>query len=462
MRRASPSPFAASGTGATGWPSARCTTTGARRHFASRMAATGACSRSARRAAHSRSVAGVLRGMGLLERRVSYALPDPLEQFRRRMDERQETEKRRRQALEVWQKAVPIGGTLAERYLRNRSITADLPPTLRFHGACWHASGQRLPVLLALVEREGEARPVGVHRVYLAEPGRKADVDPVKASLGPVGGGAVRLTVGRIGTVGRGQPRVSGDPVVVAEGIETALSLPAALLGSSPSILATLSTSGMTGSRAAGRAARAADHRPRQRRGGTQGRDRARRSCLRPRVDRAVPAPASRPEGLERGPSGRSRDAMTAHAAFEDHEPEAPDPLVHEASPPEPYPLSALGPLRAGRGGDPRQDAGARRHRSPCCPRCGGAGGPADRERRDPRRPVAGFAVRAHDRSVWRAQKCVRPACPGGRAGIRGGTHGGAWPQYRLVAQPARSVGRRAQARPRREGRRTGRRGRPT
>ncbi len=193
------------------------------------------------------SVAGVLRGMGLLERRVSYALPDPLEQVRRRLDERQETEKRRRQALEVWQKAVSIGGTLAERYLRNRSITADLPPTLRFHGACWHASGQRLPVLLALVEREGEARPVGVHRVYLAEPGRKADVDPVKASLGPVGGGAVRLTVGRIGTVGRGQPRVSGDPVVVAEGIETALSLPAALLGSSPSLLATLSTSGMSG-----------------------------------------------------------------------------------------------------------------------------------------------------------------------------------------------------------------------
>ena len=129
-------------------------------------------------------VVGVLRGMGLLERRVSHALPDPLEQLRRRADERQEAEKRRRQALEVWEKAVAIGGTLAERYLRNRWITADLPPTLRFHGACWHASGQGLPALLALVEKEGEAKPIGVHRVYLAEPGRKADVDPSRPPWG--------------------------------------------------------------------------------------------------------------------------------------------------------------------------------------------------------------------------------------------------------------------------------------
>ena len=37
---------------------------------------------------------------------------------------------------------------------------------------------------------------------------------------------------------------------------------------------------------------------------------------------------------------------MTAQAALEDHEPEGPEPLVHEASPPEPYPLAAMGPLR--------------------------------------------------------------------------------------------------------------------
>lgn len=37
---------------------------------------------------------------------------------------------------------------------------------------------------------------------------------------------------------------------------------------------------------------------------------------------------------------------MTGYAAFEDHESDGPDPLVHEPIPPKPYPLSALGPLR--------------------------------------------------------------------------------------------------------------------
>ena len=54
--------------------------------------------------------------------------------------------------------------------------------------------------------------PVALHRTYLARDGRgKADADPVRASLGPVWGGAVRL-----------------DPVapelVVGEGIETSAS----------------------------------------------------------------------------------------------------------------------------------------------------------------------------------------------------------------------------------------------
>lgn len=193
------------------------------------------------------SVVDVLRGMGLLAGRVRGAVPDLLVQLRRQADQGAFAERRRRQAIELWQTAVGVAGTLAERYLRARSITAVLPRTLRFHGACWHASGRRLPALLALVEKAGLAEPVGVHRIYLTEPGCKADIAPVKASLGPVGGGAVWLGVGRIGSVEAGQRRALGEPVVVAEGIETALSLPPTLLGSSPSILATLSTSGMTG-----------------------------------------------------------------------------------------------------------------------------------------------------------------------------------------------------------------------
>jgi hypothetical protein len=37
---------------------------------------------------------------------------------------------------------------------------------------------------------------------------------------------------------------------------------------------------------------------------------------------------------------------MTAHSAFEAHEPDEPDPLVHEVSPPEAYPVTAMGPFR--------------------------------------------------------------------------------------------------------------------
>jgi hypothetical protein len=198
------------------------------------------------------AVSGALRGMGLVEGRGCYAPPDPFDERRRRNEEHKHVEKRRRQALEVWHKAIPIGCTLAERYLRTRAITADLPPTLRFHDACWHPAAKYLPALVALVEREGEMEPVGVHRIYLAEPGRKADADPVKASLGPIAGGAVRLAVGRIGTVGKAaarNPCTNGEPLVVAEGIETALSLPTATLGPSPTIWAALSTSGMAGLR---------------------------------------------------------------------------------------------------------------------------------------------------------------------------------------------------------------------
>jgi len=47
---------------------------------------------------------------------------------------------------------LPIGGTIAETYLRGRGITCDLPGTLRYHPSCWHASAKRLPALVALVE----------------------------------------------------------------------------------------------------------------------------------------------------------------------------------------------------------------------------------------------------------------------------------------------------------------------
>ena len=238
--------LAASGMAATAWPFARCTTTGVRRPFAWRMAATGACSRSARRAAPSSWWSACCAAWGFW----SAASPCPARPPRAappRADERRMTEKRRRQALEVWEKAVAIGGTLAERYLRNRSIAADLPPTLRFHGACWHASGQRLPALLALVERGARQKPIGVHRVYLAEPGRKAEVDPVKASLGPVRRRRVSAHCRKNRNSRTGAQTSSGRSGRRGRGHRDGPEPPGRPPGSSPSIRATLSTSGMTG-----------------------------------------------------------------------------------------------------------------------------------------------------------------------------------------------------------------------
>lgn len=163
---------------------------------------------------------------------ADYTPPDPSILVRREAERRAEIAKRARQARTLWNEAEPIRGTLAGNYLRSRGITCDLPDKLRYQMACWHPSAKRMPALVALVDGgEGFA----VHRTYLAPDGTgKADVDPAKAMLGAVTGGAVRLTGGP-------------GPLVVAEGIETALSLASGLLSGPATVWAALSTSGLIG-----------------------------------------------------------------------------------------------------------------------------------------------------------------------------------------------------------------------
>ncbi|WP_191569514.1 DUF7146 domain-containing protein [Paracoccus yeei] len=180
------------------------------------------------------SIMDALRGLGLVEGKGTYSPPSPAEMDAFREAERQEAEKRERQALFLWREAQPIAGTIAETYLRGRGITCDLPDTLRFHPASWHSSAQRLPAMAALI---GGLPRLAVHRTYLRPDGSgKAEVTPAKAMLGAALGGAVRLT----GTQG---------PLVVAEGIETALSLASGLLGRPATIWAALSASGIAGLR---------------------------------------------------------------------------------------------------------------------------------------------------------------------------------------------------------------------
>lgn len=178
------------------------------------------------------AVLDALRGLGLVEGTGPARMPGPAELARRHAAEEAEAVKREAQARAAWTEALPVAGTLAETYLRGRRITCDLPDSLRFLPSSWHPSAKRLPAMVARVD--GAAR-FAVHRTYLREDGAgKAAVEPAKAMLGTVAGGAVRLAE----APGR---------LVVAEGIETALSLASGLLRAPATIWAALSTSGLIG-----------------------------------------------------------------------------------------------------------------------------------------------------------------------------------------------------------------------
>lgn len=141
--------------------------------------------------------------------------------------------RRSAQAEAIWNEAFPIADTPAESYLRNRGISSELPESLRYHPHCWHGpSARRLPALIAKLD--GSAN-TSIHRTYLRSDGTgKALVVPDKMMLGATAGGAVPL-----GTLG------PEDPLVVAEGIETALSLRCGLISDLGTVWAALSANGM-------------------------------------------------------------------------------------------------------------------------------------------------------------------------------------------------------------------------
>lgn len=176
------------------------------------------------------TILDAMKGLGLVEGSGHYAPPSAGDLARIRQAEKDQADKQEGRALACWREARPIDGTIAETYLHGRGITCMLPDTLRFHPECWHPTGQRLPAMVALVE--GAPR-LAVHRTYLRPDGMgKGEVEPAKAMLGAVAGGAVRLSAG-------------GEKLVVCEGIETGLSLASGLLRFRPTVWAALSTSGM-------------------------------------------------------------------------------------------------------------------------------------------------------------------------------------------------------------------------
>ena len=175
----------------------------------------------------------ILTAAGL--RSGGYRPPDPATLARREAERRAEAQRKAEHARRCWQEAQNIAGTPAEAYLRGRGLTCELPRTLRFHGACWHGpTARRWPALVAAVQ--GAGLPA-LHRTWLRVDGSgKADIEPAKAMLGATAGGAVRLSDGP-------------SRLVVAEGIESALSLLCGLLDGPATLWAALSTSGLRGLR---------------------------------------------------------------------------------------------------------------------------------------------------------------------------------------------------------------------
>ena len=163
----------------------------------------------------------------------SYTQPDPAVIARRASEELAQTEKRSRQALAVWDEALPIGGTVAERYLRNRGIDCDLPGTLRYHPSCWHGpTTQRYPAMIGRVQG---CDHTAIHRTFLRPDGAgKACIEPSKLMLGATAGGAVRLSGGP-------------GPLLIGEGIESTLSAFILLGDMTATVWAALSTSGLRG-----------------------------------------------------------------------------------------------------------------------------------------------------------------------------------------------------------------------
>lgn len=137
-------------------------------------------------------------------------------------------------ASRLWRQSTSIEGTLAERYLEKRGLTAiNDKRALRFLPACWHPIEKKtFPALLVKAERGGHLE--AVQRIYLdPNTGQKAAIAPAKMTTG-------RLRFGAGVWLQKGQ---DNQLLCLAEGPETALSIASALPDAT--VVASLSLSNM-------------------------------------------------------------------------------------------------------------------------------------------------------------------------------------------------------------------------
>jgi putative DNA primase/helicase len=149
-----------------------------------------------------RNVLAELRARGLLGDRIEHRprLTVP------HLDEQGDNDRRFARARRIWDATLPAARSPVTRYLAGRSIELNpWPASIRWHPRCPGPHGEPMPAMVALVEHAARGI-VGIHRTYITPDCRRQN----RATLGPIGGGAVRL----------GMPR-AGEWLAIGEGIES-------------------------------------------------------------------------------------------------------------------------------------------------------------------------------------------------------------------------------------------------
>jgi DNA polymerase len=128
----------------------------------------------------------------------------------RQIQPRDDGEAKRAYALELWEGARPLAGTLAARYLSDTrkidlaALPANIDSVLRFHPRCPFGTGIYNPCLLALMRNALTDAPIGIQRIALTPDAQKID----------------RRMLGKQGVVKLWPP---GSQLVIGEGLETVL-----------------------------------------------------------------------------------------------------------------------------------------------------------------------------------------------------------------------------------------------
>jgi putative DNA primase/helicase len=127
--------------------------------------------------------------------------------------EEQDKQRRMRGAQETLEASQSAHGTLAAQYLRSRCLDLPSSDALRFHSTCPWDGGRTLPSLIAPITDLITGELVAIQKTALSPDAQKID----RRTMGPVTGdgfrGVVRLE------------EKSTDNLIIAEGVETALSV---------------------------------------------------------------------------------------------------------------------------------------------------------------------------------------------------------------------------------------------